>query len=215
MRATPRRLPGAVVFLLTYILRFRHPSLDTSPLSGYILFMRITGGKYRGRTIVCPPGVIRPAMDRMRESFFSVLGDISGRSFLDLYSGSGVVGIEAASRGANPVFLVEKDRGKAQTLHKNVSFVEEEIKVVIMPVERFIRMQKVKFDYIFLDPPFNQKAKLAVIESIGTNKLLAEDGLLMIHHPREEAIPDSTRFFTLEDRRTYGGSILCFFSLKE
>lgn len=74
--------------------------------------MRITSGKYRGRVITCPPGVIRPAMDRMRESMFSILGDIYHLSFLDLFSGSGLVGIEAASREAQPVHLVEMDRQK-------------------------------------------------------------------------------------------------------
>jgi 16S rRNA (guanine966-N2)-methyltransferase len=173
--------------------------------------MRITGGEYRGRKIICPPGVIRPAMDRMRESFFSILGDISSKSFLDLYSGSGIIGIEAASRGASPVFLVEKDPGKRAVLYKNISFVTEEIKVVIMPVERFIRMQKIGFDYIFLDPPFNQKAKLEVIESIANLSLLALDGVLVIHHPKEEIFPNTIASLSLTDRRTYGGSILCFY----
>ncbi len=71
--------------------------------------MRVTGGMYRGRRIDCPPGDIRPAMDRMRVSLFAVLGDLSGTSFLDLFSGSGVIGVEAASRGAAPVVLVERD----------------------------------------------------------------------------------------------------------
>ena len=88
--------------------------------------MRITGGKYCRRNVVCPPGVIRPAMDRMRESLFSILGDLSGLSFLDLFSGSGCVAIEAASRGAEPIHLVEMDRGKRETIEKNLSFVEEE-----------------------------------------------------------------------------------------
>ena len=85
--------------------------------------MRITGGLYRGRTILCPPGEIRPAMDRMRESLFSILGDISQAPFLDLFSGSGLVGIEAASRGAQPVHLVELDAGKKATILKNIQFV--------------------------------------------------------------------------------------------
>ena len=59
--------------------------------------MSITGGELRGRTIKCPDGVIRPAMDRMRESLFSILGDLSGKSFLDLFSGSGTIAIEAVS----------------------------------------------------------------------------------------------------------------------
>ena len=85
--------------------------------------MRITGGKYCRRNVACPPGVIRPAMDRMRESLFSILGDLSGLSFLDLFSGSGCVAIEAASRGASPIHLVEMDRGKKETIEKNLSFV--------------------------------------------------------------------------------------------
>ena len=86
--------------------------------------MRITGGLYKGRKIICPPGVIRPAMDRMRESLFAILGNLDDMSFLDLYSGSGIVGIEAASRGADPVFLVEKDVKKRKTIIQNISFVK-------------------------------------------------------------------------------------------
>ena len=76
--------------------------------------MRITGGELRGRSIKCPDGVIRPAMDRMRESLFAILGDLSGKSFLDLFSGSGTIAIEAVSRGASHVELVEKDKIKIQ-----------------------------------------------------------------------------------------------------
>ena len=79
---------------------------------GNLQVMRITGGKYVRRQIACPPGIIRPAMDMMRESMFSILGDIEGVPFLDLFSGSGCVAIEAASRGASPIHLVEMDRGK-------------------------------------------------------------------------------------------------------
>ena len=74
--------------------------------------MRITGGKLKGRNIKCPDGVIRPAMDRMRESVFAILGDLSGKSWLDLFSGSGTIAIEAVSRGATHVELCEKDKIK-------------------------------------------------------------------------------------------------------
>jgi len=99
----------------------------------------------RGRNIICPPGhTAGDGHDAANLSF-----PYSGyflESFLDLYSGSGIIGIEAASRGASPVFLVEKDAGKKLTIYKNISFVTEDIKAVIMPVERFIRMQKIRFD---------------------------------------------------------------------
>ena len=105
--------------------------------------MRITGGKYCGRIVTCPPGVIRPAMDRMRESLFSILGNIEDYSFLDLFTGSGCVGIEAASRGAEPVHLVEKDRGKKKVITENISFVESPIMLFMADVNRFIDRKSV------------------------------------------------------------------------
>ncbi len=176
--------------------------------------MRITGGSYRSRRIQCPPGVIRPAMDRMRESMFSILGDISGLAFLDLFTGSGVVGIEAASRGAEPVVLVEKDRRKAPVIRKNISFVESEIRLVLQPAERYIAGggPALQFDIIYLDPPFKYGQKLKLIESVAGSGLLAPDGLCLIHHPTQEEWPDQIGQLVCNDVRGYGGSTLRFFS---
>ena len=138
--------------------------------------MRVTGGVYKGRKLIVPPGVIRPAMDRMRESLFAVLGDIRGCSFLDLYCGSGSVGIEAASRGAEPVVFVEKDRGRRAVLERNVGFVREQTELHILPVEHYLRRVKRSFDRIFLDPPFRQRAKLEVLQLIAARRILAEGG---------------------------------------
>ena len=108
--------------------------------------MRITGGKLKGRIIKCPDGVIRPAMDRMRESVFAILGDLTGKSWLDLFSGSGTIAIEAVSRGASSVELCEKDRIKVNTVLENVYVTEKECGVKIqchfMPVEYFIKRCK-------------------------------------------------------------------------
>ena len=89
--------------------------------------MRITGGKLKGRIIKCPDGVIRPAMDRMRESVFAIIGDLTGKSWLDLFSGSGTIAIEAASRGATDIELCEKDKIKVNTVLENVSITEKEL----------------------------------------------------------------------------------------
>lgn len=148
--------------------------------------MRITGGHYKGRKLIVPPGVIRPAMDRMRESLFAVLGDIRGRSFLDLYCGSGSVGIEAASRGAEPVVFVEKDRGKRAALERNLGFVLEQTELHLLPVERYLRRVKSRFDSVFLDPPFRQRGKLEVLQLIAARRILAEGGTLIIHLSKEE-----------------------------
>ncbi len=179
--------------------------------------MRITGGSYRSRKVQCPPGVIRPAMDRMRESMFSILGDISGLAFLDLFTGSGVVGIEAASRGAEPVVLVEKDRRKAPVIRKNISFVESEIRLLLQPAERIIAAggQSQQFDIIYLDPPFKYSQKIKLIESVAGSGLLAPAGLCLIHHPSQEQWPDQIASLVCSDVRAYGGSTLRFFSAAE
>ena len=100
--------------------------------------MRITGGSLKNRQVECPKGIIRPAMDRMRESVFSILGDLSGLSFLDLFTGSGVCGLEAYSRGAYPVYLVEKDADKFPVLLKNVSMADKKLECKRMSAETFL-----------------------------------------------------------------------------
>lgn len=171
--------------------------------------MRVTGGRYRGRTIKCPKGVIRPAMDRMRESLFNILGNISGESFLDLFSGSGAVGIDAASRGAEPVLLVEKDRGKREVLLQNISMVETAIRARIMSAEAYLKKPGELFDYIYLDPPFPLAGKA---EFIGlARRRLKEGGLVIIHFPEEDdpgtVVGDLKRF----DLRRFGRSQLGFY----
>jgi 16S rRNA (guanine966-N2)-methyltransferase len=185
--------------------------------------VRITGGSYRSRKVQCPPGVIRPAMDRMRESMFSILGTISGLAFLDLFTGSAVVGIEAASRGAEPVVLVEKDRRKAPVIRKNLEFVESDIRLILQPAERFIAaarknqdkpadgMQQ-QFDIIYLDPPFKYEHKIKLIQSVAAGGLLSPHGRCLIHHPSQEEWPDRIEQLECSDVRSYGGSTLRFFT---
>jgi 16S rRNA (guanine(966)-N(2))-methyltransferase RsmD len=173
--------------------------------------LRITGGKYLNRRIKCPPGIIRPAMDMMRESMFSILGDLSGLSFLDLFSGSGIVGIEAASRNAENVTLVEKDRQKKTIILSNLSFVESKIDLILYPAIRFIKTCKSTFDIIYLDPPFNMKNKMDYILLIAEKEILNPDGIIFIHIPKEDKYIEEIKPFTLYDKRKYGRSILLFY----
>ncbi len=178
--------------------------------------MRITGGKYCRRNILCPPGVIRPAMDRMRESLFSILGDLSGESFLDLFSGSGCVAIEAASRGASPIHLVEMDKGKKATIERNLSFVEEEKRLFMMDVNRYILSTVYKYDIVYADPPFDMAGKIDLIKKVADKKLVKPDGLFIIHYPVEERkdFPEEIEGFDFKDERKYGRSMLRFYKAK-
>ncbi len=175
--------------------------------------MRITGGIYRGRRIICPPGEIRPAMDRMRESLFSILGDISGAPFLDLFSGSGLVGIEAASRSAEPVHLVELDRQKKVTILQNIAFVESPIKLFTTDVIKFLRTAKERYAIIYDDPPFDYPNKVGLADLVNKRNLLEPNGLFVIHYPAEEGKlwPDSFATLIFVDERKYGRSRLRFY----
>jgi 16S rRNA (guanine(966)-N(2))-methyltransferase RsmD len=173
--------------------------------------MRVTGGSYKGRNILCPPGVIRPTMDRMRQSLFSILGDMEGLSFLDLFSGSGIVGVEAASRGARPVLLVEKDPRKRATIQKNTAFVESPIELVTAPVERFLKADRRSWDLIFLDPPFDFASKGEVLDEACQPPHLAAEGLAIIHLHTAEQLGTDRPGLELADRRNYGQSLLLFF----
>jgi 16S rRNA (guanine(966)-N(2))-methyltransferase RsmD len=150
-------------------------------------------------------------MDRMRESIFAILGDLGGLSFLDLFAGSGILGLEAASRGADPVACVEKDRSKFPTLLQNVSIAPRRIDCHAMPVERFILRNKFAFSVIFLDPPFPYEFRLELLSRLSDSPTLADDGLLLIHHPREDRLPSELGRIHLADEREFGRSIVKFY----
>jgi 16S rRNA (guanine966-N2)-methyltransferase len=175
--------------------------------------MRVTGGKYRGRRVSVPKGglEIRPAMDRMRESVFAVLGDLSGLSFLDLFSGSGIIALEAASRGASPVVCVEKDSDKFAILVRNVSLAEERIECRSMPVERFLLRNKTGYSIVFCDPPFPYRYRRELLASLADGPTLKPGGLALLHYPAEDAAPETVDSLTAEDEREYGRSRVRFY----
>ncbi|AEJ19577.1 RsmD family RNA methyltransferase [Gracilinema caldarium] len=177
--------------------------------------MRITGGQLCGRRVEVPDGVIRPAMDRMRESVFAILGDLTGKSFLDIFSGSGIIALEAASRGANPVDAVEMDPLKRKTLIKNVSISPVKINCHFMSAELFVKRAKKPFDYIFCDPPFPYRFKQQLAASISQSKLVIDGSVVLLHRPREDQFPTTLEQLHLIDRREYGRSIVDFYRFEQ
>ena len=122
--------------------------------------MRIIAGKYRGRKLVVPAGRrIRPTGDRMKESIFSALTDeCRGARVLDLFAGSGALGLEALSRGASEVTFVEKEHAAIAALKENVLNLDALRKCMVVQAEVFSFLRKLKepglFDLVFADPPF-------------------------------------------------------------
>ena len=174
--------------------------------------MRISGGILRGRQVQVPPGIIRPSMDRMRESVFAALGEISGCSFLDIFSGSGIIALEAASRGARYIEAVESDPLKRKTILENAALSPVRINCKFISAELYIKRAKRAFDIIFLDPPFPYKYRENLIKSIAESKLVTNETTLLLHRPKNEK--QAKQFYTLllKESRMYGASVVDFFS---
>lgn len=174
--------------------------------------MRITSGQYRGLKVACPPGEIRPAMDRMRESLFAILGNMEGARFLDLFAGSGIMALEAASRGASVLWLVEKDRAKAKTLYQNMHLAQQaEVNIRLTDVQRFIKKLPCFFNFIHLDPPFPLPQKEALLQQLADSPQVTTQTLITIHYPKEDHLAGKIGTLICEDLRTYGRSYVGFY----
>ena len=152
-------------------------------------------------------------MDRMRESVFAALGDLDGLSFLDIFTGSGIIALEAASRGAGYIEAVEQDRLKSSTLLENVSISPVRINCHFMPAELYIKRAKRSFDIIFLDPPFTYKYKWELLKSVVNSALISNESIILIHRPREDFLKEDIQFLTKREVREYGRSVVDFFNI--
>jgi 16S rRNA (guanine(966)-N(2))-methyltransferase RsmD len=158
-------------------------------------------------------------MDRMRESVFAVLGDLSGLSFLDLFSGSGVIALEAASRGAGRIEAVEADPLKRKTLLSNAALALSlvpplRIQCHFIAVELYVKRAKEQFDYIFCDPPFPYQYKAELLRNIAASPLCGEESCVLLHRPREEGEKIRNEMgpgLVLKESRRYGRSEVDFF----
>jgi 16S rRNA (guanine(966)-N(2))-methyltransferase RsmD len=150
-------------------------------------------------------------MDRMRESVFGALGDLSGCSFLDLFSGSGIVALEAASRGAADLEAVEMDAQKRKILLENLSLSPARIKCRFMAAELYVKRAKRSFDLIFCDPPFPYRFKRELVRDIAASPLVRDGSRLLLHRPREEFRDDPPPFLVKTESRSYGRSVVDFF----
>jgi 16S rRNA (guanine966-N2)-methyltransferase len=146
--------------------------------------IRIIGGEYRGRRIAVPERHdLRPTPDRVRETLFNWLGQrLDGRSCLDLFAGSGALGLEAASRGAARVVMVENDRGVFAALRKTVERIgAPQVELVQGDAFEYLNGTTARFDVVFLDPPFRQNALPGLMERLRDR--LAAGGRVYVEAP--------------------------------
>ncbi len=177
--------------------------------------MRIVGGAYRGRTLLEFKGqAVRPTSDMVRESLFNILQfKIAGKTFLDLFCGTGAVGIEAISRGAEHVTFNDVSRDSIALTKSNLQKVGivDGYEITSYNGGEYFNYTDKKFDYIFIDPPY--KSDLGEKALNGISKILADDGMAI--YENEKPFTDEIDGLIIVDRRKYGRAHLTFFKKGE
>ena len=172
--------------------------------------MRVIAGTHRGRRIAAPKGLAtRPTGDRVREAAFNLIGPVDGAAVLDLFAGSGALGIEALSRGAASVTFVESDRAACRTIGENLERLQlTGARVACGDAVWALRQETRTYDLVLVDPPYESWAELEPELAEHLPRVLAEDGLVVVETGArtEPALP-----LPLRTSRRYGSARLTLF----
>jgi len=176
---------------------------------------KITGGQLNSRKLKSPKGMnVRPTPGRVKESLFSILAPrLEGAAFLDLFSGTGAIGFEAASRGAGRVVCVEAHRETAAAISEAVEDlgVGATVTVVAAPVDRALYRIEGPFDVVYADPPYADELPHAMFRLLLERKLLAEDAVVIYEHAARTILPDVPGYRGVREE-VYGDVALAFFA---
>lgn len=182
--------------------------------------MRIISGKWGGRRLATfKSPSIRPTTDRVKETIFNMIGpDIEGAVVLDLFCGTGNLGLEALSRGAAQVTAVDKGRDSREVVRKNLSLLKVESKVykyVSQDVFSFLNSNKERFDFVFVDPPFTQKLGDKVLSTLENVDFLKERAWIFVEYVKGEEIFGGGLKLKLKKRKNYGDKLMCLYEVQE
>ena len=182
--------------------------------------MRIIAGEFKGRRIDAPKGSdTRPTLDRVKESLFGIIQfELYGRTVLDLFAGSGSLGIEAMSRGARLVVFNDASSECARLIRQNLEklhassafevFARDGLDLLTM-----LERRQAQFDIVFLDPPYDCDAT-EVLSEISSEGILSEDGLVVYEH-KEDRKSAEIPGLVLKDERKYGIAVFAFYGREE
>lgn len=181
--------------------------------------MRVIAGTAKRTPLVAPWGLAtRPTADRAKEGLFNILSSkITGARFLDLFCGSGAIGIEALSRGAAEVVFVEQAKYALEALNKNLAATKlvSQNEIMFLPVlDAIKRLQRENriFDIIFLDPPYDGDFLQETISFLAESFIIDKNGLVIAETEVNRPIPDAASF-SLEQQRDYGRSRFLFYRM--
>lgn len=183
------------------------------------LAMRVIAGKFKSRQLRTLRGnALRPTSDRLRETLFNILGQAVDESvFVDLFAGTGAVGIEAISRGAQRVIFVERHAPAVKVIRENLKSLGIAAEAEILPLGALRGLEKIaarreKSDFIFLDPPYAQAREYEeVLEFIGTEEMLAATGIVIAEHAKKLELPLFAEMLERTRVVVQGDSVLSFY----
>lgn len=179
--------------------------------------MRVIAGEAKGMRLKSPSGLnIRPTADRVKEALFSMLGPgLVDAVFVDLYAGSGAIGIEAISRGADSCIFVDKNKKSISLIKENLTITkfENRSRVICADINKAIKQfegEGIKANIIFLDPPYNIVNLQLVVKSILNSSIIKENGMVIVEHDRNNIKwADS---LAVTKQKKYGDTYLSFFA---
>jgi 16S rRNA (guanine966-N2)-methyltransferase len=180
--------------------------------------MRVIAGSHRGRRLSGPQGTsLRPTSDKVREALFSILGPrVAGARFLDLYAGTGAVGIEAFSRGARVVTFVEADAQAIQVIRRNLTICRlvDQAELRVSLTETFLRRRQwtAPYDIVFADPPYGETAAVKLVVANADSGLLAEEAVMVIEQESDAESPAPAEGIRFLRRYEYGDTALVLYT---
>jgi len=178
--------------------------------------MRVIGGTSRGRRLAGPRGLeVRPTADHVKEALFNILADrMVGARFLDLFAGTGNIGIEALSREARQATFVESNPAVSRLLRANLRRCgfERCADVHLMPVSRFLKhCREPAYDIIFLDPPYQTQEAEQVLPSLGRDAIIRPNGVVVVEHFHKSPLDERIGHLALVKTYRYGDTCLSVF----
>jgi 16S rRNA (guanine966-N2)-methyltransferase len=173
--------------------------------------MRVVSGTCKGRSLKAVPGsTTRPTTDKVKEAIFNMIGPyFEGGIGLDLFAGSGGLGIEALSRGIEKVIFVDRDPKAIQVIKENIVSCDflDKSEVYRNDAERAIKAivkREIMFDYIFLDPPYRKQQLIKLMETINKETLLNTNGIIVCEHASDVVLPEEVGYLKLIRKEQYG-----------
>ena len=182
--------------------------------------MRVIAGEAKGLRLKSPPvRHLRPTSDLVRGAVFDMLASLGAdlSRVLDLYAGSGALGVEALSRGASWCDLVDRDRAACVTIRENLALAgfQERARVLCLPVERALERLEEAYSLVLVDPPYEDESAVAMVERLAASPLVASGGTVVLEHAWRRLPPDDVGDFRLVVRRRHGDTGVSIYRQEE